>query len=88
MSYRMGESIMSYRIQERIIDAFEDGWSPLEVSRMFKMDFEDVNYVIQNYLDNESPYDDYDDSMDGDFDSAMLSAGFGMDEDYLEGDYL
>ncbi len=26
--------------------------------------------------------DDYDDSMDGDFDSAMASAGFGMDEDY------
>ena len=25
---------------------------------------------------------DYDDSMDGDFDSAMSSAGFGMDEDY------
>lgn len=25
---------------------------------------------------------DYDDSMDGDFDSAMASAGFGMDEDY------
>lgn len=23
-----------------------------------------------------------DDSMDGDFDSAMVSAGFGMDEDY------
>ena len=88
MGYRMGESIMSYRIQERIIDAFEDGWTPLEVSRMFKMDFEDVNYVIQNYLDNESPYDDYDDSMDGDFDSAMASAGFGMYEDYLEGDYL
>ena len=26
--------------------------------------------------------DDYDDSMDGDFDSAMASAGFGTDEDY------
>jgi hypothetical protein len=26
--------------------------------------------------------DDYDDSMDGDFDSAMASAGYGMDEDY------
>jgi hypothetical protein len=24
----------------------------------------------------------YDDSMDGDFDSAMTSAGFGTDEDY------
>jgi|TARA_R110000868_G_C10643256_1_gene744325 hypothetical protein len=76
---------MGYRIQERIIDAFEDGWTPLEVSRMMKVDIQDVNYVIQNYLSDESPYDD---SMDGDFDSAMLSAGFGMDEDYLEGDYL
>ena len=26
--------------------------------------------------------DDYDDSMDGDHDSAMASAGFGTDEDY------
>ena len=26
--------------------------------------------------------DDYDDSMDGDWDSAMASAGFGTDEDY------
>lgn len=26
--------------------------------------------------------DDYDDSMDGDHDSAMESAGFGTDEDY------
>jgi hypothetical protein len=76
---------MGYRIQERIIDAFEDGWTPLEVSRMMKVDIQDVNYVIQNYLSDESPYDD---SMDGDFDSAMLSAGFGMDEDYAEGDYL
>jgi hypothetical protein len=25
---------------------------------------------------------EYDDSMDGDFDSAMASAGFGTDEDY------
>jgi len=27
-------------------------------------------------------YEDYDDSMDGDFDSGMASAGFGTDEDY------
>jgi len=26
--------------------------------------------------------EDYDDSMDGDWDSAMASAGFGTDEDY------
>jgi hypothetical protein len=70
-------------MQEQIIDAFEDGWTPLEVAKMLKLDFSDVNYVIQNYLN-----DDYDDSMDGNFDSAMISAGFGMDEDYAEGDYL
>ena len=32
--------------------------------------------------DGECDYDDYDDSMDGDFDSAMASAGYGTDEDY------
>ena len=26
--------------------------------------------------------DDYNDSMDGDFDTAMASAGYGTDEDY------
>jgi hypothetical protein len=30
--------------------------------------------------------DDYDDSMDGDHDSAMASAGWGTDEDYGGGD--
>jgi hypothetical protein len=70
-------------MQEQIIDAFEDGWTPLEVAKMLKVDFSDVNYVIQNYLN-----DDYDDSMDGDFDSAMISAGFGMDEDYGNFEYI
>ena len=35
--------------------------------------------------DDKESTEDYDDSMDGDFDSAMASAGFGTDEDY--GDY-
>ena len=30
----------------------------------------------------EEVADSYDDSMDGDFDSAMASAGYGTDEDY------
>jgi len=33
-------------------------------------------------LDYISDVDNYDESMDGDFDSAMASAGFGTDEDY------
>lgn len=32
--------------------------------------------------DDEESEPDFDDSMDGDFDSGMASAGFGMDEDY------
>ena len=91
-------------VQEQIVELFEDGWSPLEVARMLKIDFADVNYVVHNYLNDDSyDYDDsmdddsyvYDDSMDdnhpymdGDFDSAMTSAGYGMDEDYVEGEYL
>ena len=73
-------------VQEQIVELFEDGWSPLEVARMLKIDFADVNYVVHNYLNDDSY--DYDDSMDGDFDSAMTSAGYGMDEDYAEGEYL
>jgi len=37
--------------------------------------------VISEQCD-ELDVDDYDDSMDGDHDSAMTSAGFGTDEDY------
>jgi|TARA_R110001583_G_scaffold70887_1_gene200126 hypothetical protein len=40
---------------------------------------------VQDFdLHQDSPYreDEIDESMDGDFDSAMKSAGFGTDEDY------
>jgi hypothetical protein len=36
---------------------------------------------IQEFED-DSPENDIDESMDGDFDSAMTSAGLGTDEDY------
>lgn len=53
------------------------------------MDF-DSNYDCASYddgyYDDNEEYDiwedDYDDSMDGDHDSAMESAGWGTDEDY------
>jgi imidazole glycerol phosphate synthase subunit HisF len=47
------------------------------ISRVLQIPVADV----QAALDPEY-IDDYDDSMDGDFDSAMASAGYGMDEDY------
>lgn len=37
---------------------------------------------ITAYFDEMKDYAEYDESMDGDFDSAMASAGFGTDEDY------
>jgi hypothetical protein len=45
------------------------------------LDYDDYNDDIENSgeLDWEN---DYDDSMDGDHDSAMTSAGWGTDEDY------
>ena len=44
-------------------------------------DYED--YEKEDYFD-----DDYDDSMDGDHQSGLSSAGWGMDEDYyMDSDY-
>jgi len=44
-------------------------------------DYNDFNEMVEDGTD-DFWYDDCDDSMDGDFDSAMRDAGFGTDEDY------
>lgn len=48
--------------------------------------YDDGYYDHRNDSDDNEEYDiwedDYDDSMDGDHDSAMESAGWGTDEDY------
>ena len=44
-----------------------------------KYNYDDYNDY--NEIDNDW-YDDEDDSMDGDWDSAMRDAGYGTDEDY------
>lgn len=41
-----------------------------------------IDWVESVAADYEDQQYSYDDSMDGDFDSAMASAGFGTDEDY------
>lgn len=38
--------------------------------------------LVDETYDDPAEYDPYDESMDGDFDSAMASAGYGTDEDY------
>jgi hypothetical protein len=47
-------------------------------------DFEDYygEQMESDYSDNEVDDDSFDDSMDGDAESALASAGHGMDESY------
>ena len=45
-------------------------------------DFDMSYYNDHGYEEDEDRDDSTDDSMDGDFDSAMRDAGFGTDEDY------
>lgn len=69
-------------------DALED----IKENMLDGMSSEDIDDVIDDedalaelmmdYLVKEYGADDYNDSMDGDHDSAMASAGFGSDEDY------
>jgi hypothetical protein len=50
------------------------------------MNYDDYNDFYGEPLDDDTEivdwYDDGDDTMDGDHDSAMTSAGWGTDEDY------
>ena len=54
-----------------------------EFKRKDVIDMTDHSDPIWDDVIEDNNVDDYyDDSMDGDFDSAMASAGFGTDEDY------
>lgn len=60
--------------------AYYDAYDMGSAQEMFLADFGD-DFVIDGIVD-VSDDAEYDESMDGDFDSAMASAGFGTDEDY------
>ena len=64
-------------LHQSIIELHEDGVSLDEIAIRLKVDLGSVAEVVKDY-----EQDNYDDSMDGDHDSAMASAGFGTDEDY------
>ena len=64
-------------LHQSIIELHEDGVSLDEIAIRLKVDLGSVVEVVKDYEE-----DNYDDSMDGDHDSAMASAGFGTDEDY------
>jgi hypothetical protein len=52
-----------------------------QIADMYGIPVKDVMLIAEELMDQ---FDDsqFDDSMDGDFDSAMASAGMGTDEDY------
>ena len=50
-----------------------------DIAIRYGVSVNDVLNIKEHMMDS---IDDYNDSMDGDFDSAMASAGYGTDEDY------
>ena len=53
------------------------GYNEFTISTMLNIPVELVDNFVASFMDAE-----YNESMDGDFDSAMASAGYGTDEDY------
>jgi hypothetical protein len=55
-----------------------------EIAAKYEVPFDWVDAAAGEVADYDDGIEltDYDDSMDGDFDSAMASAGYGTDEDY------
>jgi hypothetical protein len=70
-------SEVDIEVQEMV----EKGATFAQIKNAFPMLREDE---IDEYLANQDHLDDddFDDSMDGDHESALASAGFGMDESY------
>lgn len=60
------------------ISAGELTWA--QIAEKFNIPVWDVEMIFEEMMDQMA--EDYSESMDGDFDSAMASAGFGTDEDY------
>ena len=63
-----------------IRNLLDEGISPPRIAKMLDVPLTMVYDVLEQYPDPDESF--YDDSMDGDFDSAMASAGLGTDEDY------
>ena len=60
-----------------IEDLYLQGYNEFTIATMLNIPVELVNGFVASFMDAE-----YNESMDGDFDSAMASAGMGTDEDY------
>lgn len=62
-----------------IRNMLDEGLTPARISTLLGIPMQMVYDIVDAQTADDSHYDE---SMDGDFDSAMASAGFGTDEDY------
>ena len=68
---------------EQLVVDWSDDFDMIEiVCTEYNAKGEIVSCELVQEFEDDSPENDIDESMDGDFDSAMTSAGFGTDEDY------
>jgi hypothetical protein len=65
-------------LNAQILELADEGLKPISIAGILAIPLE----MVYDALEAEEVGDLYDDSMDGDFDSAMASAGLGTDEDY------
>jgi len=74
---------MSYmsELDVELREAFAKGLTAEDAAVLAGVPVEMVQAFFE-MLEDELDAESYDDSMDGDFDSAMASAGYGTDEDY------
>jgi len=61
----------------QIEELYLQGYNEFTIATMLNVPVELVDNFVASFMDVE-----YNESMDGDFDSAMASAGYGTDEDY------
>ena len=74
---------MSYmsNLDFELREAFRNGFTAAVAADLAGVPVEMVQEFFE-VLADEQDAESYDESMDGDFDSAMASAGYGTDEDY------
>jgi steroid 5-alpha reductase family enzyme len=73
---------MSYmsELDLELREAFRNGFTAAVAADLAGVPVEMVQAFFEVLADEQDA--EYDESMDGDFDSAMASAGYGTDEDY------
>ena len=60
-----------------IEELYNQGYNEFTIATMLNVPVELVDNFVASFMEVS-----YNDDMDGDFDSAMASAGYGTDEDY------